>query len=39
MEGLLRGIYRYRPAPESKSKQAHILASGVAGIEPPTAGV
>ena len=30
VEGLLRGIYRYRPAPEPKSKQAHILASGVA---------
>jgi pyruvate dehydrogenase E1 component len=30
VEGLLRGIYRYRPAPEPKSKQAHILVSGVA---------
>jgi pyruvate dehydrogenase E1 component len=30
VEGLLRGIYRYRPAPEQKSKQAHILVSGVA---------
>ena len=30
VEGLLRGIYRYRPAPEQKSKQAQILASGVA---------
>ena len=30
VEGLLRGIYRYRPAPEPRSKQAHILASGVA---------
>ncbi len=30
IEGLLRGIYRYRPAPEQKSKQAHILVSGVA---------
>jgi pyruvate dehydrogenase E1 component len=29
VEGLLRGIYRYRPAPEKKAKQAHILVSGV----------
>ena len=29
VEGLLRGIYRYRPAPEQKSKQAQILVSGV----------
>ena len=30
VEGLLRGIYRYRPAPEKKSNVAQILASGVA---------
>jgi pyruvate dehydrogenase E1 component len=30
VEGLLRGIYRYRPAPEPRAKQAQILASGVA---------
>jgi pyruvate dehydrogenase E1 component len=29
-EGLLRGIYRYRPASESRANSAHILASGVA---------
>ena len=29
-EGLLRGIYRYRPATESRTNTAHILASGVA---------
>ena len=29
-EGLLRGIYRYRPAPEPRSHTAQILASGVA---------
>ena len=28
--GLLRGIYRYRPAETSKTHSAHILASGVA---------
>ena len=30
VEGLLRGMYRYRPAPEKRSYQAQILASGVA---------
>jgi pyruvate dehydrogenase E1 component len=30
VEGLLRGIYRYRPAPERRSNVAQILASGVA---------
>jgi pyruvate dehydrogenase E1 component len=29
-EGLLRGIYRYRPATESRTNTADILASGVA---------
>jgi pyruvate dehydrogenase E1 component len=29
-EGVLRGIYRYRPAPEPRSYTAQILASGVA---------
>jgi pyruvate dehydrogenase E1 component len=29
-EGLLRGIYRYRPATEQRANTAHILASGVA---------
>ena len=29
-EGLLRGIYRYRPAAESRTNTADILASGVA---------
>ncbi len=29
-EGLLRGIYRYRKAPESRSNVAQILTSGVA---------
>ena len=29
IEGLLRGIYRYRPAPEERSHKAQILASGV----------
>jgi pyruvate dehydrogenase E1 component len=29
-EGLLRGIYRYRTAPEARSSTAQILASGVA---------
>ncbi|MCW2688115.1 MAG: pyruvate dehydrogenase component, homodimeric type [Mycobacterium sp.] len=30
VEGLLRGIYRYRQAPEKRSNTAQILASGVA---------
>jgi pyruvate dehydrogenase E1 component len=30
VEALLRGIYRYRPAPEPRSQTAQILASGVA---------
>nr|MCH9730824.1 pyruvate dehydrogenase (acetyl-transferring), homodimeric type [Actinomycetes bacterium] len=30
VEGVLRGIYCYRPAPESKANAAQILASGVA---------
>jgi len=30
VEGLLRGIYRYREAPEKRSNVAQILASGVA---------
>ncbi len=30
VEGLLRGIYRYRPAPEKRTHVAQILASGVA---------
>ncbi len=30
VEGLLRGIYRYRPAPEKRTNIAQILASGVA---------
>jgi pyruvate dehydrogenase E1 component len=30
VEGLLRGIYRYRPAPEPRKYPAQILASGVA---------
>ncbi len=30
VEGLLRGIYRYRPAPDKRSHTAQILASGVA---------
>ena len=29
VEGLLRGIYRYRPAPEPRQYSAQILASGV----------
>src|SRR3954468_9157805 len=29
VEGLLRGIYRYRPAPERRSNVAQILVSGV----------
>ncbi len=29
VEGLLRGIYRYRPAPEQRKHRAQILASGV----------
>src|SRR6185437_4193123 len=29
-EGVLRGIYRYRPCAESRSNNANILASGVA---------
>ena len=29
-EGVLRGIYRYRPAAESRTNSANILASGVA---------
>src|SRR5262249_29266281 len=29
VEGLLRGIYRYRPAPEPRKFRAQILASGV----------
>jgi pyruvate dehydrogenase E1 component len=29
-EGLLRGIYKYRPAPEPRASVAQILASGVA---------
>ncbi|KGI70973.1 pyruvate dehydrogenase (acetyl-transferring), homodimeric type [Mycolicibacterium rufum] len=29
VEGLLRGIYRYRPAPEKRSHRAQILVSGV----------
>ncbi len=29
-EGLLRGIYRYRPATEHRTNTANILASGVA---------
>jgi pyruvate dehydrogenase E1 component len=29
VEGLLRGIYRYRPAPEQRKHPAQILASGV----------
>ncbi|MBY0290086.1 MAG: pyruvate dehydrogenase (acetyl-transferring), homodimeric type, partial [Mycobacteriaceae bacterium] len=30
VDALLRGIYRYRPAPEKRSHTAQILASGVA---------
>jgi pyruvate dehydrogenase E1 component len=30
VEGLLRGIYRYRPAPEKRTNVAQILVSGVA---------
>jgi pyruvate dehydrogenase E1 component len=30
VDALLRGIYRYRPAPEKRSHAAQILASGVA---------
>jgi pyruvate dehydrogenase E1 component len=30
VEALLRGIYRYRPAPDKRSHTAQILASGVA---------
>ncbi|MBV8927649.1 MAG: pyruvate dehydrogenase (acetyl-transferring), homodimeric type, partial [Mycobacteriaceae bacterium] len=30
VEGLLRGVYRYRPAPDRRQYQAQILASGVA---------
>jgi pyruvate dehydrogenase E1 component len=30
VEALLKGIYRYRPAPEKRSHTAQILASGVA---------
>ena len=30
VEGLLRGIYRYRPAPEQRANVAQILVSGVA---------
>ena len=38
VEGLLRGIYRYRPAPERRSNVAQILALGVAmpeALRPP----
>ncbi len=28
-EGVLRGVYRYRPAPEGRTNTANILASGV----------